>query len=386
MSDPPASPTPERRRRRRSAWLVAGLVVVNLSVAAFVSPPGVSPGDEAGDEAEDGADSPDAAPDDTEPGETTASGSYLMDPQLFDTPDGSWAVGSSTDGVTMPLLEVADDGTAHEVGGALASQPAWASQGFVGPSVVEDDGTWWLFFAAQANDTGRYCLGAASTTDVSQGFEPAEAPLRCTDERDLVDPSVYRSGDGLVLTWAQRTAGTASGAATTDTTASAEADAADAADSWRIEAAPLDLGDTSLGEVSVLLTGEAGGWEAGIVDAPALVEVDGTLVLLYSGNMWGSESYAAGYAVCDSPAARCERRSVDAPLEIPIDEAAGELSPAASLQPVVGADGDGIQVAGFALAAGADGQGTPVPLRAALSWTDGALEVGPATTIDLDGG
>jgi arabinan endo-1,5-alpha-L-arabinosidase len=348
---------------------VAGFVAVNLTVAAFTSPVGVPSDDDGGDA---GAGEDEAAADDGAP----SPESFLMDPQLFETEDGQWAVGSSTDGITMPLMEVTDDGTARQVGDALSGPPGWASQGFVGPSVVEVDGTWWLLFAAQADDTGRYCLGAASTTDVSEGFAPTDSPLLCTEDRDVVDPSVYQGDDGLVLTWAERTAGTAATDPSTDTTAT------EAADTWRIDAAPLDLEDASLGETSVLLTGDAGGWEAGVVDGPALVDVGDTLVLLYSGNQWGTELYAAGYAVCESTSSACERRSVDAPLDVPTDEAAGDLTTVASLQPVVGEDDE---AAGFALSAAADGQSVPVALRAPLSWRDDALAVGTATPIEVAG-
>lgn len=382
-ADPPEAPdTPEasdlserggaagdrRRRRQRSAWLVGGLLAVNVGVAAFVAPVAVDDGDD--DEAAAPDDGGDAAAD--EGGEP---GPFLMDPAVFETTDGEWAVGSSLDGVTMPLMEVSDGGAAaREVGAALVGQPAWSAQGFAGPSVVEDDGTWWLLFSSQATDTGRYCLGLASTTDVSEGFEAAGEPLLCTDERDLIDPSVYRGDDGLVLTWAERTAGPTSAEGTPE-----------GPDSWRITAAPLDLADAQVGEVSELLTAEAGGWEAGVVDGPALVDVDGRLVLLYSGNQWGTEGYAPGYAVCEDATSACERRTVDAPLEVPVDDTAGDLVALASLQPVTG-DRD-LEVTGHGLSpSGSTGQAEPVAVRAGLSWRDDALAVDAAAPIEITSG
>lgn len=364
-------------RKRRSAWILAGLLALSLVVAGLVAPGAGSGGEagEAGESDDSGSDSASGSEDDA------AGEQYLMDPQVVVTDDGTWAIGSALDGVTMPLMSVAEDGTATPAGGALRQAPDWAGEGFVGPSVVEDGDTWWLLFAAQAADTGRYCLGAARTTDLAEGFEPLGAPLRCTDDRDLVDPSAHRGSDGLVVTWAQRQAAATEGAA----------------DGWRIQAAPLELGDEpALGEVSELLVGEPGGWEAGVVDAPALVEVGDTLVLLYGGNTWGSESYAAGYAVCPSPTERCERRSVDAPLEVPVGgDAAGALTPPASLQPVVvgagsgdrgSGDGGAVEVAGFGLAFTSDGQSVPVAVRADLTWGDGGLQVAPATPIPLSAG
>lgn len=361
---PGGAPDRLRRRRRRSAWLVAGLLAANVGVAAFVAPVAVDRDDDTtADGDADGA---------GEPSEAAEVGPYLMDPHLFETADRQWAVGSSIDGVTMPLMEMADGGgSAREVGGALVRQPDWTTQGFVGPSVVEDDGTWWLLFAAQDTDTGRYCLGAASTTDVSEGFEPADEPLWCTDDRDLLDPSTYQGDDGLILTWAERTAA-----------ATAADGTPEGPDTWRINAAPLELSESQVGEASELLTGEADGWEAGMVDGPALIEMDGTLVLLYSGNQWGTEGYASGYAVCQDTTSTCERRTVDEPLEIPLDDDAGELIGLGSLQPVT-ADGDP-QVAGHGLTpAGSTGQSEPVAVRAGLSWGDDALTVEPATAVEI---
>ena len=40
-------------------------------------------------------------------------------------------------------------------------------------------------------------------------------------------------------------------------------------------------------------------WEAGIVEAPSMVEHDGRYYLFYSGNDWATANYAIGYAVCD---------------------------------------------------------------------------------------
>ena len=42
-------------------------------------------------------------------------------------------------------------------------------------------------------------------------------------------------------------------------------------------------------------------WEGHLVEAPAVVEVDGTFHMFYSGNDFGSDKYAVGHAVATSP-------------------------------------------------------------------------------------
>ena len=60
------------------------------------------------------------------------------------------------------------------------------------------------------------------------------------------------------------------------------------------------------GEATQLLTADQA-WEDGIVEAPEMVEVDGTLYLFYSGNEWATADYAVGYAVCESVTGPCTK-------------------------------------------------------------------------------
>ena len=48
-------------------------------------------------------------------------------------------------------------------------------------------------------------------------------------------------------------------------------------------------------------------WEAGVVEAPAMVEHEGTHYLFYSGNAWNTAQYAVGYATCTGPAGPCRK-------------------------------------------------------------------------------
>jgi hypothetical protein len=259
------------RRKRMRVWLIVGIAIVNVGVAA-VTRPVVADGGDPSDSSPEEASLPT-----TPPAEASISG--MIDPQLVEAGDGAWAVGSSLDGITMPFYERNDDDVWEEAGDALTKTPAWSSQGFISPSVVKDGATWWLFYAAVSAESGRYCIGAAAAKNPSDGFEPVEEPLRCTDDRDLLDPAPYRSHEGLFLTWAERsivTDATDHTSSTTATTAGTETDV------WELAIAPLAPTAGTVGEPTVLLTAsgrDSSTWEAGVIDGPALVDVDDTLAI-----------------------------------------------------------------------------------------------------------
>jgi beta-xylosidase len=71
-------------------------------------------------------------------------------------------------------------------------------------------------------------------------------------------------------------------------------------DTW-LQVAPLARDGLSLTGPPRRLVKEDLPWEGKVVEAPTLVERDGSYVLLYSANDYGSEAYAIGYATADSP-------------------------------------------------------------------------------------
>jgi hypothetical protein len=59
-----------------------------------------------------------------------------------------------------------------------------------------------------------------------------------------------------------------------------------------------------IGRPSELMAPDAG-WQGTIVEAPDMVEVDGTYWVIYSGNWYNRPEYAIGAARCASPAGPC---------------------------------------------------------------------------------
>jgi GH43 family beta-xylosidase len=71
-------------------------------------------------------------------------------------------------------------------------------------------------------------------------------------------------------------------------------------DTW-LTIAPLSEDGLSLAGEPTRLVKQDQPWEGNLVEAPTLVERDGTYVLMYSANDFGSEAYAIGYATADAP-------------------------------------------------------------------------------------
>jgi GH43 family beta-xylosidase len=80
----------------------------------------------------------------------------------------------------------------------------------------------------------------------------------------------------------------------------------------RIWSQPLTDDGLGLAGPPVPLVAADQAWEAGVVEAPAMLEHDGRTYLFYSGNAWDSAAYAIGYALCDGPAGPC-RKPADRP-------------------------------------------------------------------------
>lgn len=376
-------------RLGRGAWFVVAVAALNLGAASIVGP---AERDEA---VADEASAAEAVP---------PPPASLVDPVVVDIDGDSWAVAASLGGASLQTFEQRPDGAWEQASESLVNSPTWASGGLLGPSVAEFDGTWWLFFAAPSTENGRYCVGAASADDPMFGFEPEAEPLRCTDDADALDPTPYRDGDSLVLTWSERTV-TETDESTTDSGVTDESipdetvvddvddgddddTAADPLVTWSVVGAAFDPESVTLDDTTTLLSLNSGdhheGWEAGVIDAPALIQVDGQLVLLYGGNEWGTASYAPGYATCSAPLGPCERRTVDDPLDVRIDgEQFQDLVGVGGLQPVL-SDDDRSSVAFHGLTtSGTLGQLEATAFTAELEWRGGALHVLDPTQMEV---
>lgn len=168
---------------------------------------------------------------------------------------------------------------------ALPDLPEWASAGRTwAPDVSERaDGSFVMYFSAEHAASGKQCIGSATAATltgpyVAVGTEPMVCPL---EEGGAIDPAAFVDDDGSrFLLWKN------------------DGNCCEL-DTW-IQIAPVSADGTQLAGPATRLVMQTESWEGHLVEAPVLVKRDGTYVLLYSANDYGSEDYAVGAATAPS--------------------------------------------------------------------------------------
>jgi arabinan endo-1,5-alpha-L-arabinosidase len=204
------------------------------------------------------------------------------DPDITAVDDGWLAFATGTTGLNIRVASSRDlDDWQVERRDALPVLPAWASTGRTwAPDVsTRADGTWVMYVTALHTDSGRQCIGVATSATADGTFTPADdEPLVCpVDEGGAIDASTFTDVDGgKYLLW--KTDGNCCGL-----------------DTW-IEIARLSDDGLALASEPTRLLRQDQEWEGDLVEAPTLVRNDDTYVLLYSANSYGGDAYAIGEA------------------------------------------------------------------------------------------
>ncbi|WP_199424533.1 glycoside hydrolase family 43 protein [Actinotalea solisilvae] len=172
-----------------------------------------------------------------------------------------------------------------ELDDALPTLPSFVIPGKTwAPEVTEvEPGRYVLYYTATNYRPTLQCLGVAVADSPEGPFEPVgDAMLVCPEaEGGAIDASTFRDADGtLYLLW--KNDGNCCGL-----------------DTW-LQIAPLTPDGTALAGEPVRLVQQDQPWEGNLVEAPTLVERDGTYVLLYSANDYGGPAYTIGYATASS--------------------------------------------------------------------------------------
>lgn len=219
----------------------------------------------------------------------------LADPSVarIDDTIGSrvFVYGTNTDTAHVPVFIARSVLRSERIEDALPALPPWAAPGGTwAPSVHQIEDRLVMHYTVTERASGLQCISVATSQEAAGPFEDTSAgPLVCPrDQGGAIDPSVVETPDrGLFLLW--KNDGNCCGSPVA------------------IHAQPLTPdGLTVTGPARPLLT-PTQPWEGSIVEAPAMVEHDGSYLLFYSANAWNSGDYAIGYATCDSPQGPCTK-------------------------------------------------------------------------------
>ncbi len=225
-------------------------------------------------------------------GDTGAVHPYdFADPSVLLVGDTYYAYATEGPGGAIQVLSSKDLSSWSVRTRALANRPAWAKPGPIwAPTVHPIGGRFVLYYATRSKVSGQQCISSAAADGPAGPFIDFSAvPLICQDHLGgSIDPDVYLDDLGFAhLTWKSEDE-TVGGAA-------------------RLWTQPLGKdGRSVVGLPKELLKAEDS-WEHKTIENPSMVKVDGTWILLYSGNRWNTDHYAVGYAVCATSTGPCRR-------------------------------------------------------------------------------
>ena len=223
-----------------------------------------------------------------------ADGRDAPDPAVVHHGD-LWALFSTQVGFLNIPVAVSDDLRRwSEPVDALPQLPAWAEWGHTwAPGVLRRDDGFVLYFAARSPALGAQCIGAATAPTIEGPYtSPAPEPLVCQSNLGgSIDPQPFVDRDGTAyLLW--------------------KADANAIGETSQLFAQRLRPDGLALAGNPVALLRSDAGWEQPLIENPALLAIDGSYLLLYSGGWWES----AGYAVCHTPLGPCEKQTTQQPI------------------------------------------------------------------------
>lgn len=243
---------------------------------------------------ENGAARPDTADTLTRASRHTDGGRPLADidfadPSALVNDAGTVLYSTNVDDVDIQTGTIDADGALADGSDALVEPPAWSEAGWVwAPSVRQvGSSSFVMYYSTLDVASGRQCISVA-IADAPRGpfVDDTTEPLVC--QRDLggsIDPDTVTVGATTYLLW--KSDGNCCGQTTSIWIARLSADGRALVEA----AAPLIRSDQS--------------WEQGVVEAPSMIQHEGSFYLFYSGGRWDRASYGIAYAVCDSVYGPC---------------------------------------------------------------------------------
>jgi beta-xylosidase len=233
-------------------------------------------------------------------------GKNFADPQVVAVDNIFYAFATNGALGNVQTLTSPDLVSWDEVGDALPVLPSWTSPGRVwAPEVaVHAADRYVMYYTSRDDVSDRQAVGVA-VASVPEGpyVDKSSQPLISqVDEGGSIDASPFQDSTGRRwLYW--KNDGNAIGV-----------------DTW-IYASELSAdGLTLTGPVHRLIKQDLE-WEGNLVEAPYMVEREGTFHLFYSANAFDKAAYAVGHARCESPTGPCTKSG--APILTTSPDAAG---------------------------------------------------------------
>ncbi len=208
--------------------------------------------------------------------------------------DGTYyAYATNAYGANIQLIRSTDLVRWERVGDALPALPPWADPagGLTwAPGGIQIGENFILYYTTRALEAGRQCLSLATSPGPEGPFQDTStAPFICqVDLGGSIDPYPFQDEDGTYyLLW--KNDGNCCG--------------------LEVYLWIQQLSDDGLSLVGepVQLIQRDQAWERPLIENPAMLLVEDTYYLFYSGNWWESHEYAVGYAICESITGPCEK-------------------------------------------------------------------------------
>lgn len=217
-------------------------------------------------------------------------------PDPFVLVDGatSYAYGTNAGGGNVQLATSSDQKNWSFVGNALPNLPGWVEPNATwAPSVIKLGDSYVLYYSARKKGQSIQCVSVAVASNPQGPFvDNSTGPLVCQQgEGGTIDPSPFVDLDGTPYL-IYKSEGTPVGR------------------SGALWSQPLNAQGTGFtGDPTLLLTGDPGSWEQGVIEGPSMYrdQMD-RLWMFYSGAPWSSDQYAVGIASCpNGPTEPCAR-------------------------------------------------------------------------------
>ncbi len=209
--------------------------------------------------------------------------------------DGTdYAYGTNAGGGNVQLATSTDEKSWKFVGNALPELPAWAEPNATwAPSVLRLGDRYVLYYSLRKRGESTQCVSVAVASKPEGPFvDGSSGPLVCQeDQGGTIDPSPFVDVDGTPYLL-YKSEGTPVGRAGA---------------LWSQQLNPEGTGFA--GFPAMLLAGDPGGWDRGVVEGPSMYRDErGRLWVFYSGAPWSSDEYGVGIASCPGgPTQPCTR-------------------------------------------------------------------------------